>query len=458
MRHSSPPIDKILSNLNIESLNPMQQAALEANENAADVILLSPTGSGKTLGFLMPVFQTLDKEKAGIQALVIVPSRELALQIEQVFRNMKTGFKVNCCYGGHDIAIEENNLSQPPTLLIGTPGRISDHIGRKNLVLNAVNTLVLDEFDKCLEMGFQEDMAFIIKNLTNLKKRILTSATQAIAIPEFTGITSPIKLNYITGKESGLSIKTLRCEDNDNKLDTLYKLICHIGNESAIVFCNQRDEVEEICEFLSAHKIVNNNFHGGLEQNYRESTLIKFRNGSNNLLITTDLAARGLDIPEVKFVVHFHLHPKEDAFIHRNGRTARMSATGTAILLLNKTDHLPEYIRKKPELLELLNKNRLPAKPDWDTLFIGAGKKEKINKIDIVGFLSKIGGLAKDELGLIEVKDNNAYAAVKRERIKSLIEVVKDEKIKGRKVKIEIARETPKLNLENNNTNKKHQN
>lgn len=444
MNISVPTLPQILEHLGIVALNKMQQASLDANAQSADVVLLSPTGSGKTLGFLLPTLLTLEAQSSDIQAIIIVPSRELALQIETVFKNMKTGFKVNTCYGGHDLAIEENNLSVPPAILIGTPGRICDHINRKNVYLRNVKTLVLDEFDKCLEMGFQDDMAYIIKHLSGLQKRILTSATQAIKIPEFTGLQNPAKLNFLEHKNEALTIKTVRAPDND-KLETLLRLVCHLGNEATIVFCNQRDAVEEVCDFLTKRGVINHNFHGGLEQRYRESTLTKFRNGSSNLLITTDLAARGLDIPAVKFVVHYQLPPKEDAFIHRNGRTARMDATGTAILLLNTQDYLPEYIKGKPSEIDLPSKLILPPLPEWETLFLGGGKKDKINKVDIVGFLSQKGGLKKEELGLIEVKDMNAYAAVKRLKIKEVIKLVQNEKIKGKKVKIEIARDTPKF-------------
>ena len=444
MNQLHPTIPQILINLNIASLNTMQQASLEANAKSADVVLLSPTGSGKTLGFLLPAYQTLNPESADIQILVIVPSRELALQIEQVFKNMKTGYKVNTCYGGHEIATEENNFTVPPAILIGTPGRICDHIQRKNIDLKTVQTLVLDEFDKCLEMGFQEEMSFIIQQLKNVKKRILTSATQAIAIPNFTGLKNPENLNFIEAANAALTIKTLRASDN-NKLETLFKLICQLGNVATIVFCNQRDAVEEVCEYLTEKGIVNSNFHGGLEQRYRESTLTKFRNGSCNFLITTDLAARGLDIPAVEYVVHYQLPPKEDAFIHRNGRTARMDATGTAILLLNTNDYLPDYINGKPENIVLAPKLVLPALPQWETIFIGGGKKDKINRVDIVGFLSQKGQLKKEELGLIEVKDIFAYAAVKRDKVKAVLKLVQTEKIKNKKLKIEIARETPKM-------------
>jgi superfamily II DNA/RNA helicase len=437
-----PTIEQLLNNVSIESLNQMQEDSLAANAKSSDVILLSPTGSGKTLGFLLPVFEKLSVTAPAIQALVLVPSRELALQIESVFKSLKTGFKVTCCYGGHPMDVEENNLAQSPALLIGTPGRIVDHINRKNINLEDVKTLVLDEFDKSLEMGFQEDMAIIIGKLIGVKKRILTSATQSIKIPDFTGMQAPVTLNYITGQASGLSVKTV-LSDSKDKFETLLRLICQIGNESVIVFCNQRDEVENVCTYLTDNGIINNNFHGGLEQRYRESTLTKFRNGSTNVLVTTDLASRGLDIPDVKHVVHYQMPHKIDAFTHRNGRTARMGSTGTAYMLLHKDVLLPDYITSKPDILKLSDQKIKPLLPVFETLFISAGKKDKINKIDIVGFLSKKGLLEKDELGLIEVKDEFAYAAVKRDKVDSVIKLVKEEKIKGRKVKIEIARATP---------------
>ena len=431
-------IQKAISNLKIEALNEMQVASIEANKGQEDCVLLSPTGSGKTLAFLLPLLGHLNANLDYVQALIVTPSRELAIQIEEVFRSLGTTFKVNSTYGGHSIKVEENNFTQAPAVLVGTPGRICDHVNRGNLDLSKVKTLILDEFDKSLEMGFQEEMGYIVGQLNSLQKRMLISATEMKEIPSFTGIIDPIQLNFLSGKSEGLTLKLVMSEDKD-KLQTLFDLLCQNTNESTIVFCNHRDTVERISEFLTEMGVVNTYFHGGLDQTERERTMIKFRNGSSNYLITTDLAARGLDIPEIKYIIHYHMPPKEDGFIHRNGRTARMSATGTSFLLMSRDEDMPDYIKKRPETVKLKDDNSMPKKPEWVTLYLSGGKKDKINKIDIVGFLSKKGNLEKFDLGLIIVQDFSSYASVKRNKVSQLLQDIQNEKVKGKKLKIEIA-------------------
>jgi len=432
-------IKKALENLGITALNEMQHAALNADKKR-DMILLAPTGSGKTLGFLLPLLDVLDAGTPLIQALILVPSRELALQIEQVFKSMGTGFKVNCCYGGHSTKIERNNLSQPPAVLIGTPGRIAHHLSRESFETTKIETLILDEFDKALEFGFQEDMAYIIKQLPALKKRVLTSATKMQEIPAFTGVRNPLELDFLRNKASvpDLQVKVVMADAAD-KLDALFSLICKIGNKATLVFCNHRDAVERISELLWNKGILHDIFHGGMEQEDRERALLKFRNGSHRILITTDLASRGLDIPEIEYVVHYQLPHNEEAFLHRNGRTARMHAKGTSYLILSPDEKLA-YLKKTPEVEELPEKNIIPPPTPWSTLYIAAGKKDKINKIDIVGLLLKKGELDKDDVGLIEVLDHSSYAAVKSKKIGRLVNLIKAEKIKNKKVKIEVSR------------------
>ncbi len=433
---------KTLENLKITALNQMQLASIEACKKSNDVILLSPTGSGKTLGFLLPLLNTLSKEKVGVQALILVPSRELGIQIEQVFKQMQTGFKVNCCYGGHSTKIERNNFNQAPTVLVGTPGRIAYHIRKISFDTNTIHTLILDEFDKALEFGFQEEMSYIIQRLKNVNKRMLTSATNMPIIPEFTGVINPLELNFLDAsptKTDGLKLKQVKAENKD-KLDALFSLVCKLGNKPTLIFCNHRDAVERISSLLFAKGLDHGIFHGGMDQDDRERALIKFRNGSHRILITTDLASRGLDIPEIEIVIHYQLPTTENAFIHRNGRTARMNAQGVSYLLLAVGDHIPPFIKENPEIETLPSKNTLPANSDWDTLYLSAGKKDKINKMDIVGMLLQKGKLQKDELGLIEVLDHSAYAAIKREKIKQVESLVRNEKIKNKKVKIEISK------------------
>ncbi|GEO09527.1 DEAD/DEAH box helicase [Segetibacter aerophilus] len=433
-------ITQILQNFKIEKLNEMQLASLEANEKPNDVVLLSSTGSGKTLAFLLPVLQRLDKTNNKTQALVVVPSRELALQIEQVFKTMGTGFKVTSCYGGHKREIEENNLLQAPALIVGTPGRIGDHIRRGNMQVDSIETLVLDEFDKSLELGFQEEMAFIIESVKNLKKRILTSATEATEIPDFIQLNDPLRLNFLTGeKEAALEVKVIMSDDKD-KSDTLFRLVCYFGNRSTIIFCNHREAVERTSALLADKGIVNVYYHGALEQQERESALAKFRNGTSNILVTTDLASRGLDIPNIRYIIHYHLPATEDVFTHRNGRTARMEASGTAILIIGPEEKVPDYIPTNTQEIELPESNELPEKPKWSTLFIAAGKKDKVNKIDIVGFLTNKGQLKKEDIGLIEVKDFFSFVAVRKVKVSNILVNIKDEKIKNKKVKIDIAK------------------
>jgi superfamily II DNA/RNA helicase len=435
-------VETILSNLNIEGLNEMQEASLEATKKHENIMILSATGSGKTLAYLLPVLKHLDSKNKNTQALVIVPSRELALQIEQVFRTMGTGFKVTCCYGGHKREIEENNLIQPPAFIIGTPGRLADHIRRGNITVDSIETVVLDEFDKTLELGFQEEVAYVIDSLKNIKRRILTSATETVDIPEFIGVTAFERLDFLpedAAPKESLAIQCIVSDDKD-KIETLVQLICFIGNRSTIIFCNHRESVERVHQLLAEKSITSTFYHGAMEQRDREVALAKFRNGSINFLVTTDLAARGLDITNIRYILHYHLPATEDIFTHRNGRTARMDASGTAILILNHEEKVPSYITVPVERLTIPENGTLPEKPKWVTLFVGAGKKDKVNKVDIVGFLTNKGKLKKEDVGLIEVKDFFSFVAVRRSQASHTLQLIKNEKIKGKKVKIDIAK------------------
>ncbi len=429
----------LCTNLNIESLNPLQEEVIDKAKSGNDLVVLAPTGSGKTLAFLIPMLSNLDAKKKGVQCLIMVPSRELALQIEQVFKQMATGFKVSCCYGGHAIRVEKNNLLESPAVLIGTPGRIGYHLRGNNFDKNTVTTLILDEFDKALEFGFTKDMSFIIGELKSLKQRILTSATSMETLPDFTGIKKHEEVNFLSDQKVKPAIKLKKINTlAEEKLYTLFKLICKIGNDSMLIFCNHRETVDRISDLLIEKDLVHDIFHGGMEQDDRERALLKFRNGSVKILITTDLASRGLDIPEVDHIIHYQLPYTKDAFLHRNGRTARMNAKGTAYLLFTEGEEFP-YLDKAIDEEKLDGNYKIPKDSGWQTIYIGAGKKDKINKIDIVGFLLKVGELKKEDVGLIEVKDTTAYVAVKRELAPQLIKKLFQQKIKGKKIKVEVA-------------------
>jgi len=430
---------KVLENLKFESLNEIQSAMINADLKASNIVLLAPTGSGKTVAFLLPLLHQLNAKSTGVQALILVPSRELALQIEQVFRSMASGFKVNCCYGGHPMKTERNNFSEPPAVLIGTPGRIAAHLRRGSFEPESIHLLVLDEFDKSLELGFSDEMSYIIGLLPKIKKRILTSATQAIEIPEFSGVKNPVTLNYLTEENRpNIVLKAVRATEND-KLEILIKLICHLGHEPTLVFCNHREAVDRISEILTEEGVIHDTFHGGLEQDERERALLKFRNGSHQILITTDLASRGLDIPEIKNIIHYQGANTEEGFIHRNGRTARMNALGTSWLVLAEKESVPDFLSAQPEFVNLPEQIRLPEPPQWITLYIGAGKKDKISKTDIVGFLIQKGNLTKEEIGLITILDNASFVAINRIKARQTVAAIKDEKVKNQKVRIAIS-------------------
>ncbi|KIC89577.1 helicase [Flavihumibacter sp. ZG627] len=430
----------MLSAFKIEALNDMQIASIEANKAHDNVLLLSATGSGKTLAYLLPILELLDNSKKTTQALIIVPSRELALQIDQVFRTMSTGYKVTCCYGGHLRETEENNLVEAPALIIGTPGRLADHIRRGNITADTIETLVLDEFDKSLEFGFEEEMSFVVGSLPAIKKRILVSATDSDEMPKFINMKEAVKLNFLTGEvPEMLAYQYVKSDDND-KLQTLFHLLCFVGNRSAIIFCNYRDAVERVSNYLKEQGIVNVYYHGALEQPDRDAAINKFRNGSSNVLVTTDLASRGLDIPNIRYIIHYHLPDKEETFTHRNGRTARQEASGTVILIVSPEEEIPEYVDPNILEIELPEKQDLPEKPKWTTFYFSAGKKNKINKVDLVGFLTQKGELKKEDIGLIEVKDFTSYVAIRKSKASHTLNLIKDHKVKGQKVKIEVAK------------------
>lgn len=431
--------DSFLNKFEITALNPMQEEASTTIKTKSDVVLLSPTGTGKTLAFLLPLIQRIDVNCAEIQILILVPSRELAQQIEQVARKIGSGFKVNAVYGGRAGALDKIDLKHRPAILIGTPGRVADRLRRDNFPLEHIQTLVLDEYDKSLEIGFEAEMAEIIKALPNLQQRILTSATSDVKIPSFVGLQKPVFINYLKEGESQLSIKTVLSPDKD-KLNTLKNTLNYIGHQPGIIFCNFKDALDRVSEFLTDNNIVHECFHGGMEQIERERALIKFRNGTSRLLLATDLAARGLDIPEIKFILHYHLPPREKEFTHRNGRTARMNRDGVAYILQGKEEELPDFIQEiAPEIISIKDNQKAVAPPtQWKTLYIGGGRRDKISKGDIAGLFFKQGQIHKDQLGVIEIKQDCAYVGVDAKIAAALIEKTNNTKLKTKKVRISL--------------------
>lgn len=434
---------QILSKLGIDALSAMQTAASDAiMQSMADVIILSPTGSGKTLAYLLPVVQLVDENDSQVQAVVIVPSRELALQSEKVLLSMGCGVRGMAVYGGRPAMDEHREMKKrAPHILFATPGRLNDHIGKGNFSADLVRYLVIDEFDKCLNMGFRDEMEQAMNALPAVRRRILLSATDANEIPRFVHVESAVRLDYLGNDEADERIKeyVLRSEEKD-KLNTLFQLLCALGDDSSIVFLNYRDSVQRAESFLRQSGFVTSAYHGGMDQKQREDALFKFRNGSANILISTDLASRGLDIPEVRHIIHYHLPLGEDEYVHRIGRTARWKDTGDSFFILGPEEQLPVFVPSDIEEFTLPDQLPQPLPPKMATLYIGKGKKDKLSKGDIVGFLCKKGGLKNSEIGRIDITDRFTYVAVKYDKARSVINQTKGEKIKGIKTLVEMVK------------------
>lgn len=439
-------IDSILKKLHIENLNKMQiDVARAVSTTDDDITILSPTGSGKTLAYLLPSVFQLNPIIDTVQMVVMVPSRELAKQSAEVLQSMGVPLRGIALYGGRPTMEEHREIIKvKPQIVFATPGRLNDHIAKGNLNPKGVRLLVIDEFDKCLEMGFCDEMQRVVDSLPSVRRRILLSATDCDDIPRFVNMQQVQHIDY-TEPESGISasdrIKSfvVRSEQKD-KLDTLYRLLLSFGNASSIVFLNYRDSVERTFGFLKEKGFVCSEYHGGLEQRQREDNLYKFSNGSSLVLVSTDLASRGLDIPDVDNIVHYHLPQHEAEYTHRVGRTARWDAEGRTFILLGPEEHLPEYVdQNMPEYVIPTDIVKVPQ-PRMATLYIGKGKKDKISKSDVLGFLCKKCGLQGSEIGRIDVTDRYCYAAVVRPKISSVLRLAAGEKIKGIKTVVEEVR------------------
>lgn len=431
-------LSNILAKLKIESLNQMQEEAYLSIQSNNNIVLISPTGTGKTLAFLLPIIEGLDTNCAEIQALIVVPSRELAIQIEQVIRQLGTGFKANAVYGGRSGAQDVIDIKHRPAILVGTPGRIADHLRRERFSTDSISVLILDEFDKSLEIGFESEMIEIADALASVKKRILTSATFRAKVPAFIGLVNPVTIDYSSEKIAKLETKVILSSDKD-KLESLVSILSHCSNQPGIIFCNFKDTIQYVSDYLVDKGISHGCFYGGMEQKDRERALIKFRNGTHKIIIATDLAARGIDVPEIKFIIHYQLPQKKHEFVHRNGRTARMHKKGTAFVIKWINEDLPDFININSKEFcrstDLENVDDITSE-EWKTLFISGGRKDKISKGDIAGLFIKQGNLKSDQIGIIELKQDCAFVGVHESAVKSLLPLVNNTRLKRKKIRI----------------------
>lgn len=435
-------LQRLRERLGIDRLNEMQQTVNRRAREGGDMVLLSPTGTGKTVAYLLPVLQALKGDNGTVQCAIIAPSRELVQQIAGVAGAIcGAELKVTCCYGGHNVTDEKNSLSATPAIVVATPGRLLDHINRGHVDVSTVRLLVLDEFDKSLELGFHDEMSKIIRQMPRLSRRLLTSATRLKELPGFLRLNHPAELDFLDEKhrvDERITVWHVKSPEKD-KLGSLLSLLGCISGGRTMIFVNYRESVERVCDYLREHDMPAGMYHGGLEQIDREKAVTLFNNGTCKLLVTTDLAARGLDVTDVENIIHYHLPASAEVYTHRNGRTARMEATGEAYVITGPGEALPAFIEtdgmmQLPAAGEAVGGHAFIA--DTASLYFNAGKKEKISRGDIAGFLLKNSDLAADELGSIDLRDHYAIAAIPAAKARQVLKQVERLKIKNKRLKI----------------------
>lgn len=434
-------LPNVKTRLGIETLNDMQQKMMASASEPRDIILLSPTGSGKTLAFTLPVMKMMKPSTGRVQCVVIAPSRELVVQIAGVLREVGKDLRVIALYGGHKVEDEVNSLKVVPDIIVATPGRLLDHAVRRNVDLLPVRILVLDEFDKSLELGFEEEMGKLVRRMKNVSRILLTSATSADVLPEFLNLNNPVTFNFLGGNESLRSRMSVHRVDSDgkDKLDTLLTLLNNISQgeepEKSIIFVNHRESAERVYDFLKKRKVSCVLYHGALDQRERETALALFNSGSHPILVATDLAARGLDIERVASVVHYHQPLTPEAYTHRNGRTARVAEKGDVYILVGPEEEVKDFV-EVDDTFSLNPSLKGSLRSRFMTLYVSAGKREKVSRGDILGFLVKECGVHASEIGKINVYDHYSLVAVREEAVPALLNNAEGKKLKGEKRKI----------------------
>lgn len=438
-------VDTKLRQMGITEFNDMQKAVSDRILNTeSNLMVLSPTGSGKTLAYMLPLLEQADSSSDSLQVLVVVPGRELAQQSANVMKSLGSGFRGMACYGGRPTMDEHRVLRElKPQVVFATPGRINDHIDKGNLSASTIRVLVIDEFDKCMEMGFHEEMSSLISKLRPDVRKILLSATRAEELDSQTIVDSSFDtidfLDNDAPVSGRISLYAVHTAGKD-KLPELHDLLLSFGQESSIVFLNYRESVERVAGFLSESGFVVSAYHGGLDQRAREDALYKFANGSANILVSTNLGSRGLDIPEVDNIVNYHLPETDDEYIHRLGRTARWKKSGRGFFLLSSGEQLPAAFTGKVADYEIPQSSVEVPVPKMGTIYIGKGKRDKISKGDVVGFLCKNGGIQGKDIGRIDVRDRYTYVAVGRKVLDRVVALANGQKIKGIKTVVEHVR------------------
>lgn len=428
--------DRLRERHNISSLNPMQLQM--AATDAKRIILLAPTGSGKTAAFALRLLRFLGPSTGKVQAVVMAPSRELVIQIADVIRPVAAGLKTVAFYGGHSMTDEINSLSVTPDIIVATPGRLLDHLKRSTLSLADVKALVLDEYDKSLELGFHDEMKRIVAKMKAVSLVVLTSATPLDEMPAFLKLGKPEIFDFTSGKPASGRLQTVMVESAErDKLPVLEALLRSLDNGKGIIFVNHRESAERVHDYLRSKGFPAGIYHGGLEQRERKLAVDLLNNSTTPLLVATDLGARGLDIDNVQYVIHYHLPLSPESWTHRNGRTARQGADGTVYSIIAEGENIPEYVTWQREYLPR-SESADPIRSDVATIYINAGKKEKISRGDIAGFLHHKGELKPEEVGKIVLDDHSAIVAVPAGKARELIERLAPHKLKNTRVRLSL--------------------
>ncbi len=430
-------IERLRERHNIENLNEMQQVM--ASTNADHVLLLAPTGSGKTAAFALRLLRSLGtSDGKKVQAVVLAPSRELVIQIADVIRPVAAGLKTVAFYGGHNMADEVKSLSPLPDIIVATPGRLLDHLLRHNLDLTNCDALVLDEYDKSLELGFYDEMKRIVNRMKRLKLIILTSATKLVEMPDFLHFFKNPEVVDFTRQGGKSRLQTVMVPSPvKDKLTTLDELLRSLPDGKAVVFVNHRESAERVYEHLKSEGFPVGLYHGGLEQRERKLAVDLLNNGTTPILVSTDLGARGLDVDSVNYVIHYHLPLSPESWTHRNGRTARQGADGTAYVIVNEEESIPEYVNWDREYVPRSVSDD-GIRSEVATLYINAGKKERISKGDVAGYVMQRGELTKDEVGKIIVDDHSSIVAVPRSKAGKVLELLAPHKLKNTRVRVSL--------------------
>lgn len=424
----------------IAVLNPLQQGAAACTSDR--IVMLAPTGTGKTLAFAIAMLRRMPEDLAGtgMLAVVVAPSRELVMQIAGVLRPLASPpFKVMAVYGGNSFAAETDSIAGAvPSIVVATPGRLLDHLQRGTLNASMVRVLVIDEYDKVVELGFREELRHIARRLERARVRILTSATRPDELPDFigTGPVDELDFTQVDEPSGRLTVINVVSPARD-KLDTLASLLNASDTGATMVFVNHRESAERVVESLKARGIPAVLYHGGMEQHDREIAVAKLRAGVARVMVCTDLAARGLDIDSgVDSVIHYHLPVDQKAWTHRNGRTARAGASGTVYVITTQDETVPEYIVADRDMQPTARADVEPRPAPLTMLYINAGKELKISRGDVAGFMMKVCGLPADAVGLITVARTYTLVAVPKVDAPAVIAVAKIAKLKGHRVKI----------------------